>query len=1804
MTSFADPGTGGGGNDSRNVQVNLDADVSGYSQAMSMAQRQTDGVASSVGKLTGSIHGLAQYAGKQLIHFAVADFAGLSAGVADAASLEHQLGTLRATSVVTGTSMGDMKKQMDSAFTSFPVARSQVIQLAETINSLGVTAPKAVGSMIGTFTKLGAATGEDPNGLASSSIQLDRQLGHTDPAAVADYANSLLTVSKNQGVAASGVLDFAANIAPMARAAGIGEAAVLGISAAFQKAGADGAYAANAFNQITGDITNLSQTGSPAIAKYSTFVGKTADQFRSESGTEQVTSVFNQIAKGGSQANAFVSSLGLGQRAVTSIQAVAQSGGLNEAVAQAQGSATNTNNLDSASKTALAGLSNSAVDVGNQFTRLGEMIGDPLLKPITALVNVFDAGLGLMNKVVSAMGPIPGYVAAVVGALAIPAGLALGHVGLVGSLALGRTLLGPSSSVRTAARDGKIAGQAIKGGATPESAMLLTPTGRRIAAGLDPEDEARPANLRLTGPYNMASNRAARAGQPGLFENQFGMSPMAMASQKASQVSGKAKKVAAATEARIAEARSKVGTQTPQGAWIMGAAEKDVQPSTPSGTTLFMRNAAQKARAAAADPLGAARRTAAAAPRVAMGSFTYLTDQQRKIADDSRLTNPLLRSGNLPVPPEERFGYALRNGSPGRTYRAVGNLVNSTTRAAGSMVASTVGSVVRLGEPGVIRSGVAAAGGVAARAGGAAFGALSKGAGLAFGTPLGLLATTIGVPLISSIVSGIKNANAARSDVTQSVGSAAGYDQALDKTSTNLAKFATSVDTAAAALAKLSTFSGAPLKSIAKVTDADIAAVNTPGFADADASKGGQLKTVINKARDATAAKGGDPDAVYKAGLSYVESQASQETTVTGDMATKYKQDLINEIGKNPQSQAIVTKIMSQFATDYTQPGGLNGGKGNPFNQMAVVAGQADRNGGELNDFKNAFGTGVAGLGGATQNSGTAGQKAMFANMINMGATATGPATTGQTEDITSVGDYLQQYLGIDSKQFDSQIWKAARKAGTYKAQYNQDGGLAGFNEYSSSKEAIPVISQAISQTDRGKSLMQQYGLKTPEDLAKLAENPGALPPPSANEQVSTLAQYGPLGIAASKNSLLQAVTTGNQTGQAGPAFTAQQQVIASAAKLASGNFADTEVSIRKLSDSMGGVSQPTGALIKAAADWQSQLEQFKLPQMTQESQLSTLSNDASTAVAALNPHSTTETVQAAQAKVVAAKNEQNQYQASMVSRITQINDFGTQQARALTAQNLQVANTNRDFDEQQKNAAFDFGQSQTRSIADFAEQQRRAVEDQGTQKLRAQEDYQTQSQRSTADFQLQNSRQNADHARDLARQAEASAQTIYNPFVREQRKATTDAGTLVYNLNEQNSDIEKQVKQLADLKKRGLSQQAIDTLNLSGSDSAQQVDTLDQSLAQNPNLTKQLNAQIGTRVADTTKLTQNPANMQFRQSEADYKQGQQRASTDFTKSMSRAASDYEKTTARQDADFAKQQLRAQSDQHKTMERATEDNTKATARAVFDHDKALSDMAKAFKLTQDNAAADLATSFKQYAGGFDQIYAQLATSVTGNLSKIAPAATKILQAELTQIKNDNPWIAGSPANPAFVSGQDSDKAGAVAANNPGVAGWQAVGLAATNNANIANIFAGPAAAAAATPAGATGWLGRAVATNNANTAATPTPVGPATNVQQAYAFGGISLTQQIARVSENGPELHLPLNSTGQDFMTGLITKSLAQVITHAQAVHGSSSSVSNDNSISFAGADIKVVAQDPNGIAKALAAKAKLARLASPVRH
>lgn len=481
-SSFGDPGVnpyaGGGGNLSRTGTVDLTANTSAYQQQMTSAAQVTDQLANSVGNLFTKVDQVFKLGGRTLKIISAADVATLGAGVANAAALQAQMAPLKATAVITHTSYAAFGRTVDSVFGKFPQHRGDIVGLVNEITNLNVKS-KDLTNVATTMEKLGAASGENIPQLTNDLLQLNRSMSGNAARNVGGYANAVLTVSRAAGTSVSSVLSFSQAIAPIGRLAGLSTSAVLGISAAFSKAGADGYYAANTFNSIVNDITVLTRTGSPELAKYANFVGMTVNQFRKLPAKAQITDIFDAIAKGGPKALNFMQALGLGTRGLTAVQAVAQQGGLGHFIRISEQNSHNTRNLDAGSSAALGGLDATLGRLKNQATRFMDIFGAPLLGAVTGVVHGLEMFLSIVNTVVSHLGPLPTLIAALAAPLSMLAGIALTHAGAVGTIGAARLLA--NSGVRRSYTEGRVTTGLVRSGMSAEEAMMATTTGAAMA---------------------------------------------------------------------------------------------------------------------------------------------------------------------------------------------------------------------------------------------------------------------------------------------------------------------------------------------------------------------------------------------------------------------------------------------------------------------------------------------------------------------------------------------------------------------------------------------------------------------------------------------------------------------------------------------------------------------------------------------------------------------------------------------------------------------------------------------------------------------------------------------------------------------------------------------------------------------------------------------------------------------------------------------------------------------------------------------------------------------------------------------------------------------------------------------------------------------------------------------------------------------------------------------------------------------------------------------------------------------------
>ena len=199
-----------------------------------------------------------------------------------------------------------------------------------------------------------------------------------------------------------------------------------------------------------------------------------------------------------------------------------------------------------------------------------------------------------------------------------------------------------------------------------------------------------------------------------------------------------------------------------------------------------------------------------------------------------------------------------------------------------------------------------------------------------------------------------------------------------------------------------------------------------------------------------------------------------------------------------------------------------------------------------------------------------------------------------------------------------------------------------------------------------------------------------------------------------------------------------------------------------------------------------------------------------------------------------------------------------------------------------------------------MAKQFAEASRDLDIQMAYQQEDYQTSVLRSNRDFNRQMKYQQEDYDKNvkranenrktqLQRQAEDYSKTAYNPFQRVGAVRTTDAAGLVGNLRNQNAIMTQQRDNLVKLKKLGLSQDAIDTMDLFNPAMAQQVARLAMDYAANTQLVTQTNAEVATRLDLAKEATTNPMNQSFARSQADFDKSMAQGLEDYTTASTRA---------------------------------------------------------------------------------------------------------------------------------------------------------------------------------------------------------------------------------------------------------------------------------------------------------------------------
>jgi TP901 family phage tail tape measure protein len=494
--------------DTRQANVVLTADTNQYSQQMATAATSTSAAADSVNKLFAALERLQRVTARRLEIISASAFAGIGAATMAAAKFEQQMGQLQASAAITGKSIGTINKAVNDLRTNLPVSTEQVIQLVGALQKMGASQHN-IEALAKTFIQLGAATGEDIGALATNLTSLQRSMGTTE-AATKSFADQTAHLSATLGVSATGILQFANNLAPVARTVGMTQTQVMGFAGAFVKAGQDGYAASTVFTKLVTDISRATRYGSNDIYAYANAVGMTADQFKKLPAAEQATQFFNAISRQGADSIKTLERLGYdGPRALKAIQGLAQSGGLNRSMNEAQAGLSSDATKKGAAA-AMDGLNDSLKKLQNTLTSIAQTFGATFLPIVTSVVD----GVTKLTQVVSnAMKPFT----ALLGVLGMAGGATSGVLGMgVSSFGMLSTAAAAYALLRNPLTAGFRAARATRTGNMPSA--FVRNTSESIAAGGGTPWQrrffgwgARGANLIPTGGPEMGPMTAAQS---------------------------------------------------------------------------------------------------------------------------------------------------------------------------------------------------------------------------------------------------------------------------------------------------------------------------------------------------------------------------------------------------------------------------------------------------------------------------------------------------------------------------------------------------------------------------------------------------------------------------------------------------------------------------------------------------------------------------------------------------------------------------------------------------------------------------------------------------------------------------------------------------------------------------------------------------------------------------------------------------------------------------------------------------------------------------------------------------------------------------------------------------------------------------------------------------------------------------------------------------------------------------------------------------------------------------------------------
>ena len=266
--------------------------------------------------------------------------------------------------------------------------------------------------------------------------------------------------------------------------------------------------------------------------------------------------------------------------------------------------------------------------------------------------------------------------------------------------------------------------------------------------------------------------------------------------------------------------------------------------------------------------------------------------------------------------------------------------------------------------------------------------------------------------------------------------------------------------------------------------------------------------------------------------------------------------------------------------------------------------------------------------------------------------------------------------------------------------------------------------------------------------------------------------------------------------------------------------------------------------------------------------------------------------------------------------------DDAESQARAgeALAQMQQVEAEEQQYLQTRARQAYDFQKSTSRAWEDYYIGVERAQEDFQISSARSEEDFQIQRKRTLEEYNISVERSMEDHSLQMTRMAEDAAKGMVRPFQVMQPDEVWSMGTMASNIEEQVRFIEEQLDTIDKLRKKGLSQQAIDMFDLANPANAQKVSWMSassRSEIRQANQAAKRAGKAGEGVRDEQQST--------RRYEEDYEKGLKRGEEDLKRSLRNSEDDFQRSMSRSRQDFNRTMERQSRDMKRNMDRQLKD---------------------------------------------------------------------------------------------------------------------------------------------------------------------------------------------------------------------------------------------------------------------------------------